>query len=430
MYKIISFKKSFVLAIIFTFININCYATGQETIERNNFLNNNRNTLYVGGTGEGNYTRIQYAIENASDGDTIFVYDDSSPYYEEIIIDKTINLIGEEKNTTIIDANFSFSPINITSDRCLISDFTIKNCKLSGWWWEFSAIKIFKCSNVIIKNNIITLGAFAKIGGDGFASINLHSSSNCIIQDNFIFEEYSHSSKSCSGIVMHDDSSDNLISRNEIKGYDNGIYIKQSDNNIISNNSIYSNDNGISIICSDHNEIENNNIYFNNDYGIELSQSTRNEIINNIISENGGKRCGGDWEGGIIFDTGSGGYFSFLTGSNKNIVSGNVISKNDPTGIIVFNSYNNIFSENNFIDNWGSEGYPQRWWGSAFFAFIGIRIKSYIHPNTWKENYWSDYKFKGNIPKSIKGIVVLFPLEFIILWQTFDMNPSKNPYNH
>ena len=38
------------------------------------------NTLYVGGSGEGNYTKIQDAINNASDGDTVFVY--NGTYYE------------------------------------------------------------------------------------------------------------------------------------------------------------------------------------------------------------------------------------------------------------------------------------------------------------------------------------------------------------
>jgi hypothetical protein len=45
--------------------------------------------LYVGGTGEGNYSRIQDAIDDAVDGDTVFVYDDSSPYYEHIRINKS-----------------------------------------------------------------------------------------------------------------------------------------------------------------------------------------------------------------------------------------------------------------------------------------------------------------------------------------------------
>jgi len=37
------------------------------------------NTLYVGGSGEGNYSSIQDAIDDASDGDTVFVYNGS--YY-------------------------------------------------------------------------------------------------------------------------------------------------------------------------------------------------------------------------------------------------------------------------------------------------------------------------------------------------------------
>ena len=61
------------------------------------------NTLYVGGSGPGNYSTIQEAIDDSSDGDTVFVYDDSSPYYEFVEINKSIDLIGENKDTTIID---------------------------------------------------------------------------------------------------------------------------------------------------------------------------------------------------------------------------------------------------------------------------------------------------------------------------------------
>jgi hypothetical protein len=59
------------------------------------------NTLYVGGIGPGNYTSIQDAIDNASIGDTVFVY--NGTYYEIITIDKSINLVGEDRYNTIID---------------------------------------------------------------------------------------------------------------------------------------------------------------------------------------------------------------------------------------------------------------------------------------------------------------------------------------
>ena len=61
-------------------------------------------TLYVGGSGPGNYSSIQSAIDAASDGDTVFVY--SGTYSEPITIEKKLNLIGEEKTTTIIDGGF------------------------------------------------------------------------------------------------------------------------------------------------------------------------------------------------------------------------------------------------------------------------------------------------------------------------------------
>jgi len=38
------------------------------------YFNENGNTLYVGGSGPNNYTKIQDAIDNASNGDTVFVY--------------------------------------------------------------------------------------------------------------------------------------------------------------------------------------------------------------------------------------------------------------------------------------------------------------------------------------------------------------------
>jgi pectin methylesterase-like acyl-CoA thioesterase len=67
----------------------------------------NGNILYVGGSGSSNYTKIQDAVDNASNGDTVFVYDDSSPYNENVNVSKSISLIGEDRDTTIIDGNNS-----------------------------------------------------------------------------------------------------------------------------------------------------------------------------------------------------------------------------------------------------------------------------------------------------------------------------------
>ena len=47
-------------------------------------------TLYVGGSGLGNYTSIQDAINDSVDGDTVFVYDEGSPYYENLVVNRSI----------------------------------------------------------------------------------------------------------------------------------------------------------------------------------------------------------------------------------------------------------------------------------------------------------------------------------------------------
>lgn len=67
------------------------------------WASNDSRILYVGGDGPGNYSKIQDAIDNASNGDTVFVY--NGIYYENLVVDKSINLQGENKEYTIIDGD-------------------------------------------------------------------------------------------------------------------------------------------------------------------------------------------------------------------------------------------------------------------------------------------------------------------------------------
>ena len=93
----------------------------------------NGNILYVGGTGPGNYTKIQDAIDNASDGDTVYVF--GGVYNEKLWIRNQINLIGENTDTTIIDgSNFSHfkGQVNILSDWVNFSGFSIINFLISS----------------------------------------------------------------------------------------------------------------------------------------------------------------------------------------------------------------------------------------------------------------------------------------------------------
>ncbi len=141
-------KKGLAIGIIFLFIGTSVIPSTSQTIEKSSSASRG-NTLYVGGSGPGNYTRIQDAINDSLDGDTILVYDDNSPYRERIVVDKSILLIGENKDTTIIEGS-NGTVVRFSVNKVRISGFTIRH---SGPGVS-TGIKA-STSNNIISNNII-----------------------------------------------------------------------------------------------------------------------------------------------------------------------------------------------------------------------------------------------------------------------------------
>ncbi len=214
-------------------------------------LNLRGNILYVGGNGSGNYTNIQDAINDASDEDTVFVYNKSSPYYENVVVDKSINLIGEDRDTTVIDGNNWGDVVLISADKVNIRGFTIQN---SGSEND-TGIKLNSDHNVINGNNI---------NSNNMDGLLLYFSNENIISDNSI------SSNGDDAIVLYDSKnntiSDNIISFND----NNGIIIfYPSDNNNIFGNTIRSNNGDGVYINASNNHIFNNNFIHNlrNAYG-------------------------------------------------------------------------------------------------------------------------------------------------------------------
>jgi len=288
--------------------------------EYNKNFNYRSDIFYVGGNGPNNYTKIQYAINNASDWDTIFVYDYSSPYYEKLTVNKSVEIIGEDKNTTIISSNESGDIIQISSYKVKIQGFTILDTSNTR-----TGIKIFSDRNTIQDNIIINTGC----------GIFIKDSENNTILNNQIFNSYY-------GLYVYSYSSYNHIENNIIQNNTYGIiffYTKKMDlsQNTISNNSygiyfhssskdsiydnlILNNDYGISLIGSDNDSIFQNTIS-NNEFGIHSYSSSNNILIfRNIVVEN---------ENGIKLDW----------HSNKNSLQNNTVTDN--TNGIILNSYGN-----------------------------------------------------------------------------------------
>jgi len=185
-------RKWLAVGIILLFVGTCVIPATAQDIE-NTHPASRGNWLYVGGSGPGNYTKIQNAINAALDGDTVFVYHYLSPYHENIIIKKSINLIGENKNNTMIlcdDAAFDVV-IDIIADNVTVSGFHIKNPN------GLIGIQIVSNFNNI-NNNIID------VYGDG---LFLH----LVAEKNIIFE---NSIVNCLRGIFLNQCSDNKIMRN------------------------------------------------------------------------------------------------------------------------------------------------------------------------------------------------------------------------
>ncbi|MFW6110755.1 MAG: right-handed parallel beta-helix repeat-containing protein [Thermoproteota archaeon] len=261
------------------------------------------------------YSSIQEAIDNAVDGDTIFVK--SGNYVEILVIRKPISLIGASRNNTIIDGNNTAvrHVIEVAADDVQITGFTIR--KSGGVkYYEKAGVFLNHSSNVNITDNIITenFGSGVHLVGSShnlisgnyiadnqFAAVAMtYSSHNNTIQENTLVDNFDgifvdvsdHQTirdnvvESCNDGIDIGDSSGNTISGNIIRNsYNFGLAISRSPHNTIHRNLLTNNSKGIWLTHSPNNKIFQNNLT-HNQHGLDLSSSSHNLIYANIIAHN------------------------------------------------------------------------------------------------------------------------------------------------
>jgi len=399
-------KKFILLFLIFIIINNSLVLANTK----NNILN--QKIIYVDDDGGANYTLIQDAINNSSDGDTVYVY--NGIYYEHIIVNKSIILQGEDKNTTIIDGNHIGNVIEITADLVTIKGFTIKNCGENLSYSKNNidtAIEIRSKNNTIL-DNIITWDYFYGLSHNPLGIKIILFGDNNIILNNEILEcinnirlESSYNKISNNLIEMNGGDglklftsgpglpycSNNNISNNMFYSINHknhglaiwGLYIKD---NIFFNNTIFDIYGGIHLEMSDNNIVLKNNIANCFYWGLSVCDSNNNTLLNNTISSN--KKAGI--------------YLGY--GSKKNLIKNNNLTHNK-IGIYLTNNKRNKFYQNNFINN-------------------RHNVKFALHSlfNHWKGNYWKNQIIHG-LPKFLFG-----RFGRLIPWFNFDLHPAKKPY--
>ncbi|UCD14065.1 MAG: right-handed parallel beta-helix repeat-containing protein [Thermoplasmatales archaeon] len=388
-------KKYLTVAAILFFISLSVVSSSGTTAIKHSIMPNfYGNTLYVGGDGPGNYSRIQDAIDNASDGITVFVY--NGTYYENILINKQIVLKGENKYNTTINGLRNDDTVTITSAKVIVTRFKITNSSndIESAWWK-AGIRVIG-SHITIDDNIISdnlLGIFCK------QVKNLTIVNNIFENDGLNFYPYDGENLRPPLIIEH---FIHTIQNNTVNGKPLLYYANQEDFEVPSNvgqliavnctkmkirNSSFSNTDFmvLMVFCSDC--IIENSTFMNNDGVFSLLASDNNTIEFNNMSNN---------LHGILLD-----YYS-----KNNRIHHNHISNNIYCGAICeyLSNWNQIYC-NNFINN-------QK---NAHFILLSLY-------NKWHANYWDK-------PRVLPHLITGVPGLFITCWFNIDWYPAQEPYD-
>ncbi len=199
-------------------------------------------TIYVGGNGAGNFTRIQDALDNITVDGTVYVF--PGTYHETLRITQPIHLLGKDTKGTIIDGDNENYVVTLVADNVTLSGFTITHSKMM---FPFAGVYVTSNHNTISQN---------------------------ILTDNFY------------GMQLGYSASYNLIINNTIHHNGRcGIYFNHASFNTLKGNIVFDHPvNGFGLYeFSNNNRIMNNTFSDNRDTGVNIRESYDNIITNNIF---------------------------------------------------------------------------------------------------------------------------------------------------
>jgi parallel beta-helix repeat protein len=294
-------------------------------------------TWIVDDDGPADFSTIQEAVNAAAPDDTITVR--AGTYIENVEVTKSITLIGENSNNTMIDGGEGASVVNVTNVYNVeIRGFTIQN---GGY-----GIYLYESSNATISGNTVTNnldhGILLTFSPNNSLSNNVMTGNPRNL--NVMGLELSHF------IQDIDDS-------NTVEG--KPVYYWISKHNM----TVPSDAGHVTLVNCTGITVKNLNLTKNNE-GVFLVYTTNSTVTNSTMIDN--------WSG------------IFFHGSSHNTVYGNNITDND-FGIGLYDSNDNVFYHNNFIDN------PTQL-SSIFSTNINIFDDGYPSGG----NYWSNYNGTDN----------------------------------
>jgi len=262
------FKKGLPVAVILLFIGMTISSSAGFNLEKQSTIASfEGTTFYVDddfnestpGWNVTHFATINRARDNAIDGDTTFVY---SGTYGRFHVRKSIQIIGENKYTTILDGNWNYNTISIETDNFLIKGFTVIKGKYG--------ISVQLRSDVIVSDMIFTNN---DLGVMHSGNKNVHFN-NITFHDNNgkAFDIWDAKNCTISHCTFEND------------GIYHGGFPPSGSNSLFIRNNVFTNGSTLSLgnLCIDSHgvtEIESN-IFQNNNYAI-ITDTCRGVIIEN-----------------------------------------------------------------------------------------------------------------------------------------------------
>ncbi len=214
-----------------------------------------------------NYTSLQEAINAAENGDTILV--NQGAYHENVIVNKTLSIIGENAETTIIDGGTGDFAILIDADSVTVSGFTIRSTQHYESGPTHVSVILDAVGNCTLCGNIIT-------GSDQGIALDA-ASQNFIVHNNITQNHFA---------LILSQSKSNTVRENNILNDGIAVWLTQSsDGNLIDKNNMTCTS-GIQVAGSSGNVITSNN-FTDNSPGVELDNSSNTTLVNNWFIHDG-----------------------------------------------------------------------------------------------------------------------------------------------
>jgi nitrous oxidase accessory protein len=309
---------------------------------------------------------IHEAVGLAQAGDQILIR--QGTYREHNIeVNKSLHFLGEKG--AIIDGENAGTVISFRSSNFSLRGLTIMNVGQS-YTKDFAGILIHGSDNFVLEDNVLE---------NVFFGILVEKSKNGKIHNNKVISKALNEASSGNGIHLWH-CSDMTISSNVVRGVRDGIYFEFVTNSKIFENKSHDNLRyGLHFMFSNHNAYYDN-VFRENGAGVAIMFSKfvemhRNKFLLNWGSASYGLLLKEIYDAEIednLFEQNTIGIS--VDGSTRINYRNNDFLRNGWAVKIIGACYDNVFSQNNFLNN-----------------ALDLSYNSKINSNSFDRNYWSEY---------------------------------------